>query len=120
MGERISLAKRVARASFESAQTDISMGFPVTAPLLARMRNAWVAYHAEASWMHPGQSAMVRMAKSNSRLRAEVERLRSGIRDIAEGLRCSGSTRREIVPSRASFAEELDALAREGGEEGVG
>lgn len=70
-----------------------------------RMRNAWVAYHAGAPWMHPGRSAMLRMAENNARLRTEVERLtreRDGLRvALASGTRLG----RVIV----------DALAREDG-----
>lgn len=77
--KRRSEAKELAERDFchEKKWAHPSRAFGHELPLrYARMRNAWVAYHAGASWMHPGQSAMVRMARSNAQLRAEAERMR--------------------------------------------
>lgn len=87
MGKR---AKHYARQDFRNrkriAKAGPSKGWTreEVRPWFHGMRNAVAAYHAGAPWMHPGQSAMVRMAENNARLRAEVKRLRSAASEAVE------------------------------------
>ena len=55
------------------------------------------------------------MAVRNTDLTLEVERLRKAVVRIANGLRESGRDRADLAPSRETFADMLDALAREDG-----
>lgn len=91
------------------------------------MRNAVVAYHAGADWMHrarPGEVSRLRgeclaMSNRNARLREEVERLRSELRRAAICVRAWGRQSAMNSPHHstalAKFADRLDALAREDG-----
>ncbi len=94
-----------------------------------RMRNAWVAYHAGAHWMRGdfelfqeltiAELRGVRAGEENARLTAEVERLRSGIRDLRQGLlrglRPGDGAEPEPMTEVSGVVACLDALAREDG-----
>ncbi len=122
---RRAAAQELARHCFSDAKAWARHAYP-TAARLAAMRNAWAAFHADSEWMDRlradcyGWCASGReVGAENARLRAEVERLRSGI----TAKRAAFNDRRMLHHDSPEAAHEcalaiaaLDALTRENGE----